>query len=57
MVVSACRTALAEGCQDRASALSHLEDSRQGHRTAVTRPPPAQELWPRGATAFEAGYL
>ena len=36
MVVSACRTAVAEGCQDRASALSHLEDSRQGHRTALS---------------------
>ena len=36
MVVSACRTAVAEGCQDRASALSHLEDSWQGHRTALS---------------------
>lgn len=60
MVISARRAAVAEGCQERASALSDLEDSQQGHRTALflTFPTPAQghlpaqESWLREATSF-----
>lgn len=57
MVISARGASVAEGCQERTSALSYLGDSQQGHRTgspSTLGHPPTQEPWPRGATSFRA---
>lgn len=60
MVISARRAAVAEGCQERASALSDLEDSQQGHRTALllTFPTPCPRTPPSpGILAQRSNFI